>query len=196
MPHSYFLVNLQHPVDCHFIPDDLTEPAIPFHAPADDPRRLLSAEAAQAAEKLFADAKKNGLSLCAVSGYRPYSRQAVLYKNAQKRFLAQSPEETSHYGQIAVAPPGCSEHQTGLALDVSCAAVSYELEEIFADTPEGKWLARNAPLHGFILRFPKNKEHITGFPYEPWHIRYTGRHLALYLSMTGLTLEEYHSLQT
>ena len=193
MAYFSFLVNRQNPLSPQFVPESLTEPAIPFHAPVGDPRRLLCREAAHGAEALFTQAKHQGLSLCAVSGYRSYERQAVLYKNAQKRFLAKTPQQRQE-ALMAVAPPGCSEHQSGLALDVSCASISYELEETFADTSEGKWLARNAPLHGFILRFPKGKEPITGFPYEPWHIRYTGKPLSFYLTMTGLTLEEYYEL--
>lgn len=70
-----------------------------------------------------------------------------------------------------------------------------KLEEGFARTAEGIWLAHHAPLYGFVLRYPKNKEHITQVPYEPWHIRYVTKPLASYLSLTGMTLEEYHSLQ-
>ena len=88
--------------------------------------------------------------------------------------------------------PGASEHQTGLALDVSCQAVDYQLDERFGETREGRWLKRCAPLYGFILRYPKGKEHITGYGWEPWHIRYVTRSLALYLTLTGLTLEEYY----
>ena len=91
-----------------------------------------------------------------------------------------------------IAPPGASEHQTGLALDVSCQAVDYQLDERFGETREGRWLKRCAPLYGFILRYPKGKEHITGYGWEPWHIRYVTRSLALYLTLTGLTLEEYY----
>ena len=99
---------------------------------------------------------------------------------------------SSANGRSGVAPPGCSEHQTGLALDISCPDENYELEESFAKTKEGCWLARHCALFGFILRYPKNKEEITGFPFEPWHIRYTGIGLASSLTLTGMTLEEYY----
>lgn len=176
------LVNRTHPLDKNSIPPDLVEPRIPFEAASGDLKRLLRKEAAEAAEQLFCLAEREGVLLHGVSGYRPYTRQEELYKAALKKSRSLT----------AVAPPGCSEHQTGLALDVSCASESYELEETFADTPEGKWLARNASLCGFILRYPKGKENITGFPYEPWHIRYVGIPLAYYLTMSGMTLEEYH----
>ena len=94
-------------------------------------------------------------------------------------------------GSPYVAAPGTSEHQSGLALDLSCPAIRMQLIPEFSHTPEGQWLARNASLYGFILRYPKNKESITGVPYEPWHIRYVTRELAGYLKLTGLTLEEY-----
>lgn len=175
------LVNKSHPLKRDDIPKDLTQPHIPFRAPEDDARRLLRKEAAEAAEQLFCLGEREGVRLCGISGYRPYERQEKLYQAALKK----------NCSLMAVAPPGCSEHQTGLALDVSCASEDYELEETFADTREGKWLASSASLCGFILRYPKGKENITGYPYEPWHIRYVGIPLAFYMSMAGMTLEEY-----
>ena len=130
--YSYeILVNKQNRLDKAFVPRPLVRPAIPFDASADDPKRLLEADAAQAAEELFAYAKAAGLSLWGISGYRPYSRQAEIYRNAADiRY---------------VAPPGASEHQTGLALDVSCPRNSLELTESFAGTPEGQWLSKKCP---------------------------------------------------
>ena len=174
------LINRHHPLPEHFLPDSLTEPAIPFSAPPYDPKRLLQKEAAQAATLLFEQAASQGIGLVGISGYRSYDRQEELYRNALQK------------GSTAVAPPGTSEHQSGLALDVPCAAIGLELENTFAETLEGKWLNKHAPLYGFILRYPKNKESITKIPWEPWHIRYVGKELALYLSLTGLTLEEYY----
>lgn len=181
--YSYeILVNKQNQLDKAFVPRPLVRPAIPFDASADDPKRLLEADAAQAAEELFAYAKAAGLSLWGISGYRPYSRQAEIYRNAADiRY---------------VAPPGASEHQTGLALDVSCPRNSLELTESFASTPEGQWLSKNAHLHGFILRYPREKEKITGYAWEPWHIRYVTKSLSLYLALTGLALEEWVTLHS
>lgn len=182
---KYFplIVNKERLLSPNYIPDSLTEPAIPFNAPSGDERRLLEKSAARAAVRLFTQAALEQIGLVGVSGYRSYERQKELYEDALKRKSS------------AVAPPGASEHQTGLALDVSCPEVNLELEERFDHTKEGKWLARHAPLYGYIIRYPKNKENITGFPYEPWHIRYVGEALSLYLSLTGLTLEEYHELE-
>ena len=139
-----------------------------------------------AVEKLFSRGKEENIYLCGVSGYRSYERQEELYRAKREK----DPREEQEV--LWVAPPGASEHQTGLALDVSCQEMGYELEEGFGATKEGRWLARCAPLFGFILRYPKGKEAITGYGWEPWHIRYVSRSLALYLTLTGLTLEEYY----
>ncbi len=172
------LVNRSHRLEESYVPCRLTAPAIPFDAVPGELKRLMEDRAAQAAEKLFSAARQDGYPLMGVSGYRPYARQQALYENAgDKRY---------------VAPPGASEHQTGLALDVSCAALDFDLTEDFAALPEGRWLAANAHLYGFILRYPKDREEITGYAWEPWHIRYVTKSLSIYLTLTGLTLEEYH----
>lgn len=173
------LVNKDHRLSPNYIPKNLVIPSIPFAAPMDDPKRLLETATAHSAERLFADAAESGLSLYGISGYRPYKRQKEIYEGAA---------DTSY-----IAPPGASEHQTGLALDVSCPEIELDLIESFVDTPEGIWLHQNAALYGFILRYPKNKEKITGYAYEPWHIRYVTRSFALYLTLTGLVLEEYYA---
>ena len=170
---SYYpvLVNKAHLLPPDYIPDDLVEAGIPFCAPPGSEKRFLRTKAAKAAAQLFTQAALDKKGIV-----------GELYLDALRR---KSP---------AVAPPGASEHQTGFALDLSCPEVNLELSEDFADTPEGRWLEKHAPLYGFVIRYPKSKENITGFPWEPWHIRYVGEPLALYLSMTGLTLEEYHNL--
>ena len=83
------------------------------------------------------------------------------------------------------ARPGFSEHQTGLAIDIN------SLDESFENTVAGKWLAENSSKYGFILRYPKGKEGITGYNYEPWHLRYVGKKLATYLYKHNLVFEEY-----
>lgn len=172
------LVSREFLLDGEFSPPGLMEPEIPFDAQKGEMKRKMEYRAGRAAQRLFAQGARQGMDLYGISGFRPYGRQKELFDK--------NPES------LYVAPPGASEHQTGLALDVSCPAIGLELEEIFADTPEGKWLCKNAPLFGFILRYPKDKEEITGYAYEPWHIRYVTKSLALYLTLTGLTLEEYH----
>ena len=171
------LINRNHPLPSNYVPENLVDIGIPFHACLNDSRRLLEKKTAHAALCLINAACKEGLCLYGISGYRSYKRQQKLYT-----------------GNPYVAPPGTSEHQSGLALDVSCPSLHMELLPEFAHTQEGKWLARNASLFGFILRYPQNKENITGIPYEPWHIRYVTRELSGYLALTGMTLEEYHHL--
>lgn len=179
------LVNRTHPLTADYVPPCLTEPSFLFDAPVGDPKRLLCRPAAQAAAHLFHRGREQGIFLYGISGYRSYHRQEELYRQRLR-------ETSSDYVNLYLASPGTSEHQTGLALDVSCQTAGLELTEQFAHTKEGHWLSTNAPLFGFILRYPKGKEDITGYAWEPWHIRYVTKSLALYLSLTGLTLEEYY----
>ena len=171
------LINKTHPLLPDYVPRDLVAVSIPFDAPLGHPKRMLRQRAAYAAEELFERGAGMGVQLVGISGYRSYKRQLQL-----------------DTGSPYVAPAGTSEHQSGLALDVSCAAISLELTEEFAQTDEGLFLADYAPLYGFVLRYPQGKERITGFSYEPWHIRYVTKSLALYLSLTGMTLEDYHAI--
>ena len=90
----------------------------------------------------------------------------------------------------AVTVPGASEHQIGLALDIICNEYT-SLTEGFGDTEAGKWLAENSYRYGFILRYPKGKEYITGIEYEPWHFRYVGVEAATVITKAGITLEEF-----
>ena len=172
------LINREHPLPEEYIPSELVDIGLPFDSLPGEEKRLLEETAARAALELIARSRREGLNLCCVSGYRSYARQAELYA-----------------GNPYIAAPGTSEHQSGLALDLSCPAVQMRLAEDFARTPESVWLAGHAPLYGFILRYPANKAAVTGVPWAPWHIRYVTKPLASYLSMTGLTLEEYHSLE-
>ena len=149
------LISREHPLPEAFVPEHLIDIGLPFEAAPGDPKRLLEYQAAKAASQLFHACHRCGLNLWAVSGYRSYQRQKELFT-----------------GSPFVAEPGTSEHQSGLALDVSCPSIHMELSERFSATGEGRWLKKNAPLYGFILRYPKNREEITGIPYEPWHIRY------------------------
>lgn len=176
------LVNKKNALLHTYVPSDLTIPDIPFGFEGFDPKKQMRYDAALAIEKLFQQAAKENIFLAGVSGYRPYDRQAEIYKEHWLR----SPNTL-----LFTARPGESEHQTGLSMDVSSPVVNYELEQIFGETAEGLWLARNAPNSGFIIRYPKGKESITGYPYEPWHIRYVGRSAARSIANSSLTLEEY-----
>jgi D-alanyl-D-alanine carboxypeptidase len=178
------LVNKQNLLPPDYIPNDLTALDLPFDAPPNDPKRLMRKEAAQYAKLLFQASTDVGLKLYGISAYRSYARQKEIYDSS---ILDQGEEHTKKY----IAPAGASEHQTGLALDVSIPSLNLDLVTEFQNTPEGLWLSRNAHFYGFIIRYPKEKEAITGFSYEPWHIRYVSLPLSSYLSIRGLTLEEY-----
>ena len=143
--------------------------------------------AAKALEKMFHAAEKKNVILCGVSGYRSYERQKSIYNRNVALHGKKATDALS-------AKPGSSEHQTGLTIDVSASSVSYLLTQRFADTKEGKWLAKNAHKYGYIVRYPKGKSKITGYSYEPWHIRYVGVTVATYLYKNKLTLEEYYGV--
>lgn len=179
------LVNKKRHLTSDYVPPDLVEPQIPFSFTGNSPKKTMRQEAARDIEKLFNAAKTDGIDLVAQSGYRSYTTQKQIYTEAYK----QQGEQANQYS----AQPGQSEHQTGLAMDVTSHAMGFQLEPSFADTKEGKWLAQNAAAYGFIIRYPKGKESITGYSYEPWHIRYVGVKIAQDLSAKGLTLEEYFS---
>ncbi len=185
-----YLVNREHPLPEGFVPKGLTTPDVlfPFSDTSIDKAKM-TPEAGNALALLFDAAYDEAkLTLYGVSAYRSYARQYTIYAtNLVTRGIA----HTNRYS----AAPGRSEHQTGLAIDISCASEGFGLETTFADTPEGIWVAENAHRFGFILRYPKDKEDITGYNYEPWHIRYVGKDLAEYLYKTGLTLDEYYGVR-
>jgi D-alanyl-D-alanine carboxypeptidase len=141
-------------------------------------------EAATALENMFATAQKSGIELYAVSGYRSYNRQQQLFNAEINRVGIEKAEQ-------AVAIPGASEHQSGLAMDISSKSNKFYLNEDFANTTEGKWLKDNSHRFGFILRYPKEKIDITNYMYEPWHFRYVGVKAATIMYEHNWTLEEY-----
>jgi zinc D-Ala-D-Ala carboxypeptidase len=182
------LVNKLFGLPADYVPDDLRQPNVKF--PFGDQKlekSLLRQEAAEALEEMFAGAKKEGLELYAISGFRSYERQDQLY-------IAEVSSVGEERAAEVVAVPGTSEHQTGLAMDISSKSASLNLNERFGQTEEGKWLAVNAHKYGFILRYPKGKEEITGYVYEPWHFRYVGKKAAGEMFKNQLTLEEYFDI--
>ncbi|MGC5775282.1 M15 family metallopeptidase [Paenibacillus pabuli] len=178
------IVNKQRSLPEGYEPNDLVEPNVPFSFDGPHEKRHMRKEAAEALEKLFAGAKADNIELRAVSGYRSYQRQVSIYNNNVK---TKGKEYTDRVSSV----PGHSEHQTGLAIDVSSPSVGNALEEVFGTSKEGQWLAEHAAEYGFIIRYPKGEEGITGYVYEPWHIRYVGTDLAPDVVKSGLTLEEY-----
>lgn len=183
------LVNREYRLSEDYIPADLVVPEVRFSYYGTYEKSYVRQVTADALEKLFAAGEKKGVILKAVSGYRSYARQKEIYnRNVNSRGVTKT--------DLVSAKPGASEHQTGLSIDVSSETVGCALEESFGATADGKWLARNCHKYGFIIRYPKNKTNITGYSYEPWHIRYVGRKLATYLYQKGLTLEEYYQTTT
>ncbi|PFS62799.1 D-alanyl-D-alanine carboxypeptidase [Bacillus cereus] len=180
------VVNKEYGLPEDYKPEDLVVPNVPFSFSGTLEKSYLRKEAAEALEKLFDIAKKEGIQLNAVSGFRSYDYQKNLYANNVKR---KGQEHTDRFS----AKPGHSEHQTGLTMDVSSKSANNELELTFANTKEGKWLKENAYRAGFIIRYPKGKESITGYAYEPWHIRYVGD-IAESIYKKKLTLEEFMNL--
>ncbi|MGG1661511.1 M15 family metallopeptidase [Brevibacillus sp. NRS-1366] len=178
------VVNKQRALPADYIPPDLVEPNVPFPFDEKVEKRFMREAAAKALEELFAKAKLDGIELYAVSGYRSYKTQKSLYETYVK---TQGAEHAAAYSAV----PGKSEHQTGLAMDVSGADAQTRLEEPFGETPEGKWLAAHSAEYGFIIRYLKGKEAITGYSYEPWHLRYVGKEMAQDIMAKGMTLEDY-----
>lgn len=132
---------------------------------------------------MWTDAKKEGLTLYINSPYRSYNTQAKLYQNYASR-------DGYTLADTYSARAGFSEHQTGLAFDVTSLVSTFD---DFEDSKEYSWLSENAFKYGFILRYPKGKEYITGYMYESWHYRYVGEDVALKIKELGITFEEYYA---
>ncbi len=139
---------------------------------------------------------KEGCNLLVCSAYRPYERQVELYEAdlAKYQRMGYSYEKACAITEETLAVPGASEHQAGLSVDIVTLRHQV-LNDAFADTKAGKWLAEHAHEYGFILRYPKDKEEITGINYEPWHFRYVGKEAAKQIHDLGCCLEEYVMLQ-
>ena len=133
-----------------------------------------------------------GITLTVCSPHRDYQRQQMLFDRKIRKYLnlGMSYMEAYQLSSQIVMVPGASEHQLGLALDIVTTAY-LSLDEGFADTPAGIWLAENSWKYGFVVRYPKGKETITGVEYEPWHFRYVGVEAAEIMTEEGITLEEF-----
>lgn len=177
---NLILVNKTHPLSKDYVPKDLYSPKVKFYKTASQEEKSMRKEAAFALEELFNNAHKNGVELYGLSGYRSYSTQKSLYFKA-------CVTHGKGYADRQVAKAGLSEHQTGLSMDVT----NKNYSPSFEITKEGKWLYKNCYKAGFILRFPLNKESVTGYNYEPWHIRYVGKAAAKKIFSQDITLEEY-----
>lgn len=169
------------------IPDGFDPDKVMF----EDTYYLMREEAAENIEIMLDDMENElGEAPMVVSTYRTYQKQVDLFNTDYNGKLAQglSPEEAMKQTRRYVALPGASEHHTALAIDLSNDGT---LEEDFIDTEAGKWIKKNCYKYGFVVRYPKAKEEMTGIGYEPWHIRYVGRPHSDIMYVNNWCLEEY-----
>ena len=180
---THVLVNAQNPLEPRdYAPADLVEPDV---RTSEEAELRLRAEPSAALEEMMAAIQSEDMELAATSGYRSYESQQAVYAENYAEDGVESTDETT-------ARPGYSEHQTGLAVDVISIDNPDCIEgDCFADTPEGEWVAQNAHRFGFIIRYPDGAEDVTGYHYEPWHVRYVGVETAAEVFELDTTLEEY-----
>lgn len=171
------LVNKHRKLDSDFVPNDLVEIDEKYTS---EEGMKANKEAINAFIQMFKAATKEDLGLVINSSYRSYSDQEEICESYRELY-------GNSYVERYVAQPGFSEHQTGLAFDIGSTS-----SRIFADSKEYEWLQDNAYKYGFILRFSKKYEDITGFRNEPWHYRYVGKKIAKYIYEHNITLEEYY----
>ena len=178
---NLYLVNRTYLLDSEYVPPDLVKPDVLCKSGDITIRR----EPAAALKDMFDAAKaEHGFMLQAVSGYRAYNTQSAIYKRKIDSTGSQSK------AQRLVAPPGASEHQLGLAMDIGRKS-NTNLNKSFGASEEGKWVAENAHRFGFIIRYKEGWSDITGYAYEPWHVRYVGREHAARIHQLDIPLESY-----
>ncbi len=144
----------------------------------------LKKEAYDAYLNMLADANEQGINFLICSTYRSYGTQESIY-------FDHIYYHGIDYTNTVSAYPGRSEHHTGWAIDITSKSMGYDLLESFINYPEGQWINDHCHEYGFIIRYPQGKTHITGYAYEPWHLRYVGVDVATQIMSQGLTLEEY-----
>lgn len=145
--------------------------------------KKIKSEVYDAFKSMANAAKADGLTIVANSAYRTYSYQKNTYNNIKNT-------KGKNYADNYAARPGFSEHQTGLAIDISTLDSTMEN---FEQSNEFKWLEEHASEYGFILRYPKEKEYLTGYNYESWHYRYVGEKVAKQIKNEGITFDEYYA---
>lgn len=171
------LVNKVHGIPQDYQPDDLVNVI--------DSQQQLRKEAAEAYKQFYLEAKKRNIAIYTISGYRTNELQTTYWNNQVK-------VKGKEYASLYSAYPGRSEHQLGLAIDISYKTTGDRLSESVKQSDIGKFIVSDGYRYGFILRYPKDKEQITNYGYEPWHMRYVGKKLAKILHDQNLTLEEYY----
>lgn len=188
------LVNKMHPLPDGYVPT-LAAVDIRYYYSSDKDNRM-DARAVPYLEQMVADSRKAGAGLVIVSGYRSHEYQTENFQRSVSRLMTQGLTASQADAATAdsIAPPGTSEHETGLAVDVCSTGWFVSNSDLNADfdkTPAFRWLSDHAASYGFILRYPKDKVSVTGYTYEPWHYRFVGRDNAQKIRKSGLCLEEY-----
>ncbi len=180
----WLVVNKKRPLSPKtYEPADLTTPDMPVESDI----LKVNAQTAAALKTLADAADKEGIELVVASAYRSYNEQVTIYESMVRGYGQAEADRQS-------ARPGHSEHQTGWAADLGAENGKCRIETCFSETPEGKWLAANSYKYGFIIRYPEGKEQVTGYQYEPWHVRFVGKDLAAEMHRTNTpTLEEFFS---
>lgn len=184
---KYILVNDGHPLPQSFQPE-LVETRN---------EKLVHKEIQPFLEQMLDAAEREGISIIICSAYRDYEKQAELVQSSIEKLMQKGYSYTEAHWQTRrdTAMVGNSEHHTGLAIDL--VGFSHQtLDKEHADTPEAIWLREHAHEYGFILRYPQDKEDITGFIYESWHYRYVGKSAAAFIKEHQLCLEEFLDLVT
>jgi LAS superfamily LD-carboxypeptidase LdcB len=181
-----WIVNKNRPLPDDYVPADLTVPNIAIAANSFESSQVREV-IAKDLEAMYRAAVQAGQRIVLLSAYRSYDTQEDLYSNYVQAY---GEDEANRFS----AKPGTSEHQTGLVVDIGREDGECKLETCFGELKEGQWLASNAHLYGFIVRYLDGKEAITGYMYEPWHFRYVGKELAKSLYDSGKTMEEYFGL--
>lgn len=179
---NLYLVNRTYRLTQEYAPNDLVTPKVKRLGSGVDMR----IEAAAHLEEMFAAAKADGMTLVAISGFRSFGRQSAIYGRKQKSAGKEA-------ATLLVAPPGASEHQLGLAMDIGRVS-NQNLNGSFGRSKEGQWVKENAHLFGFIVRYQEEYTEVTGYAYEPWHLRFVGKAHAQAIKNLDLPLETYVTL--
>jgi len=180
---TWILVNKNHPLKKDYIPKNLMIAEVGYKPNLSEEEKSIRKIAIADLEKMFIDAKNEGINLIIGSGYRSIQKQSMYFNSLVSKVGYTEANKT-------IAVPGESEHHTGLSVDISTELRDCYLESCFKDTKDGMWLKNNSFKYGFILRYPEGKESITGYSYEPWHFRYLGIDLAKAIHDSKLTFEE------
>lgn len=184
----WVIVNKNRPLsNVQYVPSDLMVPNVKLRLDPAAEQMQISQKMYQSLKDLFAAGKVAGFEFELGSGYRSYSLQKQFYDEYVRTMGEAEANRTS-------AHPGASEHQTGLAFDIEASGQKCHLDKCLADLPDGKWLAAHAHEYGFITRYPLGKEGITGYDFEPWHLRFVGKDLASQLHAKNKTMEEFFGI--